>query len=316
MLNFQLFPTQASTYASHVDYLIWTLTAISAFFTIAIAVMVVYFTVRYHKSKDVDRTTSHAGHNALEITWTVIPTIMALAVFVWAAWLYFDYDTPPDNALEIHVVAKQWMWKIQHPNGRREVNALHIPKGKPVKLIMTSQDVIHDFFVPAFRTKKDVLPGRYTQEWFQPTKVGQYHLFCAEYCGTEHSRMVGTVYVMEPDDYERWLNEGNVRMASLTAAPKVMGQKLFSSLGCVGCHMAGTTQRGPNLAGIYGTEVKIEGGGTAKVDDEYIRESILNPTVKVVLGYPKLMPTYKGQVREEDIMNLISYIKSLPKSEG
>jgi len=315
MENIRLIPEQASTYAQRLDWLIWALTAISAFFTIGIAFAVILFTIRYHKSQDVNREHGHGGHTALELTWTIIPTFMALAVFAWAAYLYFDYKRVPQGAMEIQVVGKQWMWKIQHPNGRREVNSLHVPTGRPVKLIMTSQDVIHDFFVPAFRTKMDVLPGRYTTLWFEATKPGEYHLFCAEYCGTEHSRMVGTVYVMEPEKYERWLNEGRVRMAS-ASTPEAAGEQLFTSLGCVGCHAAGATQRGPNLAGVFGEEQPLESGDAITVDEEYIRESILNPTAKVVAGYPKLMPTYKGQVNEQDIMNLIAYIKSLSAQES
>ena len=309
-------PPQASTFATQVDYLIWALTGLTVIFTLGVAVVIVIFTIRYHKTRDVNRVMGHSGHTALEITWTVIPTFLALAIFVWAALLFYDFRRPPAGAMEIDVIGKQWMWKVQHPNGRREVNTLHIPKDRAVKLRMISQDVLHDFYIPAFRTKMDVLPSRYTYQWFEATKTGEYHLFCAEYCGTEHSRMIGKVYVMEPEAYERWLNEGNIRMAAGAATPEAAGERLFTKLGCIGCHMAGNNQRGPELAGIFGTEVELEGGGTANVDEEYIRESILRPMSKVVFGYPRLMPTYKGQVREEDIMSIIAFIKSLPESEG
>ena len=313
----RLIPEQASTIAPQIDVLIWAYTAISAFFTFAIAATIVIFTIRYHKTNEnVNREMSHEGHMAIEITWSVLPTIAALFFFAWSAYIYHEAMDIPEGSTEINVIAKRWMWKTQHPNGRREVNTLHIPRDQPIKLTMISQDVIHDFFIPAFRVKRDVLPGRYTQMWFEPTKTGTYDFYCNEFCGTEHARMIGKIHVMEPEEYEKWLNEGNVRMAGGGGSPEVVGERLFTSLGCNGCHAAGSAQRGPNLAGKFGAEEKLEGGDVITVDEDYIRESILNPTAKVVAGYPKLMPTYKGQVREEDIANLIAYIKSLQSSES
>ncbi len=311
----RLIPEQASTIAPQIDILIWAYTAVSAFFTFAIAIIIVAFTIRYHKSRDVNREMGHGGHTAIEITWSVLPTIAALFFFAWSAYVYYQAVTIPEGATEINVIAKRWMWKTQHPNGRREVNTLHVPLDQPIKLTMISQDVIHDMFIPAFRVKKDVLPGRYTQLWFQATKAGEYDFYCNEFCGTEHSRMIGKVHVMEPEDYERWLNEGNLRVAA-ASSPEAAGERLFGSLGCVGCHAAGASQRGPALHGKFGKEEKLEGGDAVTFDEDYIRESILNPTAKVVAGYPKLMPTYKGQVREEDIANLIAYIKSLESAES
>lgn len=318
----RLVPEQASTIAPQIDVLIAVYTILSVFFTFAIALAIICFTIIFHKSRYVNREESdeiremvHGKHMAIEITWTVIPTIMALFLFVWSSYVYYEATEVPDKAMEVNVIAKRWMWKMQHPSGRREVNTLHIPKDQPIKLTMISQDVIHDFFVPAFRVKRDVIPGRYTQLWFEPNKVGEYMFYCNEYCGTEHSRMIGKVHVMEPDDYERWLNDGNIRLAR-ASSPEAAGERLFTTLGCAGCHAAGSSQRGPALHGKFGKEEKIEGGSTITVDEEYIRESILNPTAKVVLGYPKLMPTYKGQVREEDIANIIAYIKSLQSAES
>jgi cytochrome c oxidase subunit 2 len=203
-------------------------------------------------------------------------------------------------------MGKQWMWKAQHPLGKSEINMLHVPVNQPVKLIMTSQDVIHSFYIPAFRVKKDVLPGRYTELWFEATKTGEYHLFCAEYCGTEHSQMIGSVVVMEQLEYERWLS-GNVAGESMAAA----GQRLFEQRGCASCHAGTSDARGPALAGLFGKEVQLEDGRTVTADESYLRESILNPQAKVVAGYSPVMPTFEGQISEEGLLQLVAYIKSL-----
>jgi cytochrome c oxidase subunit 2 len=247
----------------------------------------------------------------LEIGWSVIPLIISLVMFAWGAKIFFTMHAPPPNAVEYWVTAKQWMWKIQHPEGVREINSFHIPVGVPVKLMMTSEDVIHSFYVPAFRVKQDVLPGRYTSMWFEADKPGVYHLFCAEYCGAEHSKMGGTVTVMTPEDYQTWLSGGVVSAQSLVAS----GGQLFHSLACVTCHEAasGRVQRGPSLAGVFGSQVALEDGATVVADENYIRESILRPQAKTVAGYPKIMSTYEGQVGEEQMAELVAYVKSLAK---
>lgn len=315
MEQLRIIPVAASEFAWQNDYLIWALTLLSVFFFALVLSLVVFFAIRYRKGAAVNRNLKSPDNTLLELTWTIIPTFLALAVFCWSAFLFFDFKRIPEGAMEIQIIGKQWMWKAQHPNGRREVNTLHVPKGQPIKLIMTSQDVIHSFFIPAFRAKMDVLPGRYTQMWFEPNRVGRYRLYCAEYCGTEHALMGGWVYVMEPEDYERWLTEGNVRTAA-AATPQAAGEQLFAAKGCVTCHAEGSGARGPNLAGAFGSIQTMQDGTQVKVDEDYIRESILYPQAKIVQGYAPLMPTFKNQLREEEIMNLISYIKSLSDMEG
>ena len=226
-----------------------------------------------------------------------------MVMFAWGAKLYVTIERPPADAMIIHVIGKQWMWKLQHPEGAQEINTLHIPVGRPVKLIMTSQDVIHSFYVPAFRTKQDVVPGRYTNEWFQATRSGRYHLFCAEYCGAQHSGMIGEVVAMEPADYQAWLAG-----TPPDVPPAVAGEKLFYQYNCQTCH----GQRAPTLAGLYNRRVQLTDGSTVLADDDYLRESIINPPAKIVAGYPStIMPTYQGMLTEEQILDLISYIKSL-----
>jgi cytochrome c oxidase subunit 2 len=243
---------------------------------------------------------------ALEIVWSVIPFGITMVMFTWGAKLYYEESRPPDNAMPIYVVAKQWMWKIEHMEGQREINELHVPVGRAVKLTMTSEDVIHSFFVPAFRTKSDVVPGRYSTLWFTPTKPGKYHLFCAEYCGNRHSGMIGWIYVMESQDYQEWLNQ-HPPPASLAES----GEKLFNGMGCPTCHKEDGTGRCPSLSGLFGKTVQLAGGKTVVADEAYIRESILQPAAKIVAGYGLAMPTYQGQTTEEDILQLVEYIKWL-----
>lgn len=304
MSGFPLFPDQASVGAQRVDAVYFALLAVSAFFVVLIFVLIIYFAIKYRREAKVDRVIRRTDYLKLEMTWIIIPLLIAFGIFGWAAKVYFDLKTPPDDALEIYVVGKQWMWKIQHPNGVREIDELHIPLGRTVKLTMTSQDVIHSFFIPAFRVKQDVLPGRYTSEWFKATKVGEYHLFCAEYCGTSHSGMVGKVVVMEPLEYERWLLQGVAR-ESMAAS----GELLYTKLSCGTCHKSGG--RAPDLAGLFNRQVQLEGGGEVTADREYIRESIINPMAKIVKGYPRMMPTYRTQLTEDQVNEVIEYIKSM-----
>jgi cytochrome c oxidase subunit 2 len=301
-----LFPDQASTLAPRVDALYFFLVGTSAFFTLLIACLVVYFAIRYRRRAPGEVGADIHGGTTLEIVWSVIPLGLSMVMFAWGASVYFSLYRPPDETLDIYVVGKQWMWKFQHLDGQQEINELHIPINRAVKLTMTSQDVIHDLFIPAFRTKADVIPGRYTTIWFQATRPGRFHLFCAEYCGTQHSGMIGEVSVMEPAAYEAWLSGGGGE-GSLASA----GEKLFQSLACNTCHQAGSASRGPLLDNLFGKNVALASGETVAVDEGYLRESILNPQAKVTAGYQPIMPTFQGLVSEEGLLQLIEYIKSL-----
>lgn len=318
MRNFPLFPEQASTFAVAIDQIALVLTLLATFFFLLVGSIAVIFIWRYRRGSGASRAGAHDHHLGLELTWTLIPLAMALAMFFWAAKVYAEvYGPPPKEALEIFVMGKQWMWHLQHPNGIRENNELHIPVGRPVKLIMISQDVIHSFFVPAFRIKKDVLPGRYQTVWFIPTKVGKYRLFCAEYCGTQHSLMGGWIYVMEPTEYAQWLATGGGTLAGGVAAAggtmEAAGEALFKQLGCNQCHDApGAAQaRCPSLKGLYGSKVKLQDGKTVIADDNYIRESILDPNAKIVAGYQPVMPNYANLLNEDKVLQLLAYIQSL-----
>ncbi len=310
--EFQLLPTQASTIASEVDALYFFLIGIAIVFGGLIFLAMFYFAIRYRRRDDSEVPEQIDGSLKLELAWTIIPLIICLVIFGWGVKVFFEASRPPvaEDTLEILVTGKQWMWKVQHPDGTREINELHIPLGRPVKLTMTSEDVIHNFFIPAFRTKKDVVPGRYTSLWFEATKEGKYHLFCAEYCGTKHSEMIGYVYVMKPHEYEAWLS-GGVAGESVAQA----GKRLFTDMGCESCHQQSTNARGPSLNGVYGKERSLEGGRTVIADNDYIRESLLKPMNKIVNGYDPVMPTYEGLLDETGILKLVAYIKSLENLE-
>src|ERR1022692_2009026 len=266
-MSFQLFPVEASSISGEVDQLLFFLVAVAAFFTIVIFGAIFYFAIRYRRRSDNELPAAVHGSIPLEIVWMVIPFGLTMVMFTWGASIFFRERRPPDNALPIYVVAKQWMWKLQHPEGQREINELHVPVGRPVKLVMTSEDVVHSFFIPVFRIKKDVVPGTYSTVWFQADLPGQYHLFCSQYCGNQHSGMVGWVYVMEPRDYENWLSGGSG--GNMAAG----GEKLFQRLGCNTCHLPGGNGRGPVLQGLYGQPVLFEDGTKGIANDEYIRES-------------------------------------------
>ncbi len=300
-----LFPEQASTIAAKTDALYFFMIAVSVFFSLLIFGLVTYFAVRYRRRSELEVPRPLIGSLKLELTWTIIPTIIAMGMFVWGVMLFFQISRPPSDTLDMLVVAKQWMWKIQHPSGQREINSLHVPVGQPVRLTMTSEDVIHSFFVPAFRIKMDVLPGRYTVAWFEATKPGRYHLFCTEYCGTKHSEMIGWVTVMDPVQYERWLSGASGEPLS------VSGRKLFEQLRCNTCHNETSGARGPNLAGLWGRDVRLQDGRTVTADQAYIRESILNPGAKIVAGYSQLMPTFQGQISETGLLQIMAYLESL-----
>jgi cytochrome c oxidase subunit II len=313
------FPEAASSIAPHVDALCAFLVLVSAFFSLLIAFLVVFFAVKYRKRSEpqLPPDTSIAGHGAglvLEVVWTIIPLGLSMIMFVWGASIFFTESRPPADSMEVYVTGKQWMWKIQHMEGPREINELHIPIDRDIRLTMTSEDVIHDFFVPAFRTKADVLPGRYTTEWFRPTKLGQYHIFCAEYCGTKHSGMIGTVYVMTQNDYNAWLAAG-----SGEGSMAEQGESLFNQLGCANCHPSvinNNNGRCPNLHGLFGTTVELKDGTSIRADEAYVRESILYPDSKIVAGYDNIMPTFKGLISEEGMLKLVEYVRSLGPSSG
>ena len=307
-----LFPEQASTFAWQVDALYFYLIAISAFFTIGIVAAIIFFVLKYREKEKYATGAEIHGSIGLETLWSIIPFIISMTIFLGGALVYYNQYRPPADTMEIYVVGKQWMWKMQHTTGQREINELHVPVNRKIKLTMTTEDVLHDFFIPAFRTKMDVIPGRYTTLWFEATKPGKYHLFCAEYCGLNHSGMGGYIYVMEQRDFDNWLS-GTVSGQT----PVEAGKELFETkLGCASCHQQNDQGRGPTLTGIYGKEQKLTTGQTVLADDEYIRNSILNPTGQIVEGYQPIMPTFKGQVTEEQLVSLVAYIKSLGSNGG
>jgi cytochrome c oxidase subunit 2 len=300
-----LFPVAASGEARDVDLLFLATVLLSIFFASLITALLIGFAIKYRRRpKDKPPAEIH-GSMALEITWMVIPLFLALTVFVWGADVYFQLSRPPNDTMTVNVVGKRWMWKLQHPSGRREINELHVPLGTAVRLNMTSEDVIHSFYVPAFRVKADVLPGRYSTVWFRATRPGRYHLFCAEYCGTQHSGMIGSVEVMEPEAFQAWLagGAGDVSMAA-------SGERLFNDLGCVTCHNPASGARGPSLDRLYHSTVKLQTGESVTADEAYLREAILYPAAKVTSGYQPVMPTFRGLVNEEGILELIEYLKS------
>ena len=306
---FNLFPAQGSTMAGRVDGLYFYMLAVSAFFSLLIAVLVVVFAVKYRRRTSDEVGANIHGSTALEVVWTAIPLMIALSMFVWGTNVYFAMAKPPADAMEVYVIGKRWMWKAQHLTGQREINELHVPVGRPVKLLIASEDVIHSYYVPAFRTKMDAVPGRTTTMWFEATEPGEYHLFCAEYCGTLHSGMIGRVVALSQQDFQTWLSSGGVQPTQATL-PEAGGE-LFKQLGCVTCHRGDSGARGPDLAGVFGTTVALADGQSVVADEAYLRESILNPTARMVEGYPPLMPTSQGQVSEEGIAALSAYIKSL-----
>ena len=320
MNTLNLLPPTASVYADELNSFFWAMVGICGIVAVAIAIFIVYCAVKYRRQDADELPQQIQGNMKLETTWTVIPAIIFLGMFGWGAKTYFDVEQPPANTMNVYVVAKQWMWKIQYDNGIREINTLHVPIGRPVRLTMTSEDVIHDFFVPAFRTKQDVLPDRYMTIWFQATKAGQYHLFCAEYCGTKHSGMIGWVYAMNPHDYQRWLEQGGGE-DSLAST----GEKYFHQFGCSNCHHFNGHGPGPNLRGLYGTTVVLEGGRALTADETYIRECILGTKGGPVECFKgNIMPNFQGQLTEDEILALVTFIKSIgpqmeieePSSEG
>lgn len=330
---FRIFPEAASHSATQVDNLSLALLAITTLFSVGIALAIMFLVARYWHTREVNRTSGHSRlmHWAMELTWSLGPLFILMVMFAWGAAVFLQAHQPPRDPIEVYVVAKQWMWKIGHQNGRREINALHIPVGTPVRLTMTSEDVIHSFFVPAFRLKQDVLPGRYSTLWFEATKPGIYHLFCAEYCGTDHSRMIGEVVVQTAEQYSLWLAKENVESLAQR------GRRRVEALGCLKCHgqqespnlenwdaehprsskdSARGSQIGPPLTGLYGSRVALSSGQYVLADDAYIRRSLLDPQAQTRAGFAGVMPSYDGQLEPEQIMEISAYIRSIADATG
>lgn len=303
--SFTLLGPSASDAASRTDTLYLVLVGFSSLMAGIFVCLIVWFCFRYRKGSPASRSNAPTHARGLEAAWTIAPLLVFLGIFVWAARYYAEMYRPPMDAMPVFVVGKQWVWKIEHGNGRREINELHVPIDTPVKLIMTSQDVIHSFFVPAFREKQDVVPGRYNTLWFKANREGVYHLLCAEYCGTDHSSMIGRIIVMQPQRYARWLEEGASR-------PGIAGQGylLARDHGCMGCHGPGSTVHAPPLAGLMGRTVHLQDGTTLVADEAYIRDSIVEPQKQLVAGYAAIMPSFKKQLDEEDLMAIIEYIRA------
>jgi cytochrome c oxidase subunit 2 len=313
-LPFPLFPPAASSVATEVDLLYLFITGVSAFSVVLVAVLVVVFAVKFRRRHPDDVGADIHGSLVLELTWTFIPFVLAMLMFFWGADLFFRLARPPVDSMELFVVGKQWMWKVQHPDGVREINEMHVPVGRNIKITLGSEDVIHDYSIPAFRVKMDAVPGKLTTMWFKAEVPGTYHLFCAEFCGTKHSGMIGQVIAMEPQAYEAWLSGGT---AGAAVPPAQAGEKLFSELACITCHkLDGSQGIGPPLVGVYGAEVPLADGRTVPVDDNYLRESVMVPTAKVHRGFQPVMPPFQGLVSEEQLLQLIAYIKTLKPAAG
>lgn len=315
MGNFPIYPEQASDFAVQFDLLFWFETALSIFFFVLVVAFILLFAVKYRRGSNANRVNPPHHHRVLELGMIFSLIALCLVVFVWSSRLYVNVVVAPANAAEIFIIGKQWMWHLQHSNGVRENNELHLPKGQPVKLTMISQDVVHDFAVPEFRIKKDVIPGRYTSISFTPTKVGKYHLLCDQYCGTNHSEMAGYVYVMEPQDFAKWLasgygNQPTTQTPEKAKTMETAGAFLYEQLKCGSCHDP-DMGRGPLLAGVYGQKKTLTNGKTVVADQAYLRESMLNPNDKIAAKYLTTMPSYKDQLSEDQVLQLIAYIKSL-----
>jgi cytochrome c oxidase subunit 2 len=302
-----LWPQQASAYAGRVDLLIWAYTVVVVVLTAPVFVLITVFAIKYRRGKPADRRHRVSGSVLIETSWAVIPFLLTVIFFVYAAGLFFQLHRAPADALVINVVAKQWMWKFQHPEGQREIDTLHVPIGQPIKLVMTSQDVIHSLYLPALRIKQDVLPDRYTSLWFKADRPGVYRLYCAEFCGADHSVMGGAFYILTPADYTRWLQRSGV-----DASLAVQGEALFHSLGCSGCHAPSASVHAPPLEGLYGQPVPLSDGRVITADDQYIHDAILQPNRDVAAGYAPIMPTFANVLSEDQVLELLAYVKSLP----
>jgi cytochrome c oxidase subunit II len=305
-MKFPIFPTEASKLAEQIDYLYWGLLCLSALAMLVVFVPMIYFLFKYRRGKPANRRPVQLPQMAMELTWTIIPIILFTGLFAWGANVYWTIERPPPDAMEIKVVGKQWMWKIEHPEGNREIGELHVPMGRNIKLTLASQDVIHSFFLPDFRVKQDAVPGRYATLWFNASKAGTFRLYCSEFCGTHHSLMTGRVIVMPPAAYEQWLIHGQ---PGSTLADS--GARLYRNLGCSGCHDGSTVVRAPPLQGLYGKPTPLQGGNVVIADEAYIRDSILLPAKDIAAGYTNDMPSFQGRISEEQLFDLVEYIRSV-----
>jgi cytochrome c oxidase subunit II len=299
-----LFPISASSHADQVDHLLYFLILVCGFFALLIFTLLIAFSVRYRRSRNPYAEPTQ-GSTGLELFWSGVPFLITIVMFIWGSKVYMDGETPPRGAQDVYVVGKQWMWKVQHPEGRREINELHVPENTAVKMTLTSEDVIHSFYIPAFRIKQDAVPGEYRTLWFSATRPGTYHLFCAEYCGTNHSKMIGSVVVMGASQYQAWLAGAD------DMQPEEAGAKIFVEYDCISCHGTGKRARGPTLGGLYGTYVLLTDGTRVLFDEDYIRGQLMDPAARRVAGFAPDMPLFKGQITEEQIIDLIAYVKSL-----
>ncbi len=314
MFNFPLAPQPASSISGFHDVVFYTLSVLTVIFTLLVGFLVILFAIRYRTGSKVDRSRPVHEHLLLEISWSVLPLLMGLVVFFMGAKLFIDERVPPKDAMEIYVIGKQWMWHIQHQNGVRENNTIHIPIGRPVKLTMISQDVLHALYIPEFRVQYHVVPGRYTQVWFTATKAGTYHLFCGMFCGTQHSEMGGTVVAMPQSEFAKWIQNGGNDAPPMSM--EAYGATVYHKMACDNCHGVNDTERAPSLYGLYGKARKFQNGGGAIADQMYIRSAILQPYDKMLAGYTNTMPVYQNQISEEDLLSLVAFIKTLSNVPG
>ena len=300
-----LWPAAASASAAETDQLIWLFTALTLVLVVPIFIGITIFAVRYREGNQVNRKYREDRDRTLEIGWMLIPFVLTLIFFAWGAKMFIVHKNPPPNAMRIEAVGRQWMWKFQHPGGQAEINDLHIPTGEPIMINMISQDVIHSLYIPALRIQMETLPGRYTQFWFNADRPGIYRILCSEFCGTDHSTMVGLLTIMTPADYANWLTQ-----AGSSISLEASGQRLYAQLGCSGCHEGANTARAPTLAGLAGSTVPLEKGGSVIADDAFIRSKILDPDRDKIAGYRQVMPTYKGVIKEDEMNQLVAFIRS------
>lgn len=308
-------PEIASSFADKVDGVLWFITVLSLVFFVLITILLIVFSFKYKRRTENDVTPHITGNETFEVIWTVIPTILLLAIFAYAFVVYEEMRTPPADAVEINVTAKQWLWVFKYPDGKSTINELNVQHNRPVKMIMRADDVLHSFYVPAFRVKQDVVPGMYTQLWFKPIKIGTYNLFCTEYCGTGHSEMLAKVNVMSPEAYTRWEKGDEEEAGAVVAAaksPEELGASLYTNKGCNACHSVdGAPGVGPSFKGLFGKNEALQDGTSVDVDENYLRESILIPQAKIVKGFAPVMPAFKGLLKDEEVDALITYIKTL-----